>query len=55
MTVALVDGRCHTPLDSDTGSSPAQAERRNDELLILITGFGFDETCPSCLQAVDEL
>jgi hypothetical protein len=41
MTVELVEGRCHIPLDSDTGSSPAQAERRNDELLILMTNFVF--------------
>jgi hypothetical protein len=47
MTVELVDGRCHIPLDSGI--------RQNDELLIPMTSFGFDEACPSCLQAVDEL
>jgi hypothetical protein len=47
MTAELVEGRCHIPLDSGI--------RRNDEILILITGLGFDEACLSCLQAVDEL
>jgi hypothetical protein len=45
MTAELVEGRCHTPLDSGI--------RRNDGILILITGFGFDEACLSCLQAVE--
>jgi hypothetical protein len=47
MTAELVEGRCHIPLDSGI--------RRNDGIHILITGFGFDEACLSCLQAVDEL
>ena len=47
MTAELVEGRCHIPLDSGI--------RRNDGILILITGLGFDEACLSCLQAVDEL
>ncbi|MEJ2621072.1 MAG: hypothetical protein P8163_12630 [Candidatus Thiodiazotropha sp.] len=47
MTVELVEGSCHIPLDSGI--------RWNDELLILLTGFSFDEACPSCLQAMDEL
>ncbi len=47
MTAELVEGRRHIPLDSGI--------RRNDGTLILIMGFGFDEACLSCLQAVDEL
>jgi hypothetical protein len=47
MTAELVEGRYHIPPDSGI--------RRNDGILILIMGFGFDEACLSCLQAVDEL
>jgi hypothetical protein len=48
MTAELVEGRCHIPLDSIlrsvNGASMHHSSgiRRNDGILILITGFGFD-------------